>query len=86
VFAPMLTLLMLLPVSVNGMGVREGGMVLFLAPLGIDAASAITLAFVLFSVGVAVSLVGGVFYLFGATTTLQRADAAQPALSLQPQQ
>ena len=30
--APMVALLTLLPVSLNGMGVREGGMVLFLAP------------------------------------------------------
>jgi uncharacterized membrane protein YbhN (UPF0104 family) len=65
VFVPMLTLLMLLPISVNGMGVREAGMVLFLAPLGIDAASAVTLAFLLFSVGAAVGLLGGLVYLCG---------------------
>jgi uncharacterized membrane protein YbhN (UPF0104 family) len=65
VFAPMLTLLMLLPVSVGGMGVREGGMVLFLAPLGIDTGSALTLAFLLFSVGAAISLLGGLLYLLG---------------------
>lgn len=65
VFTPMLTLLMLLPISVNGMGIREGGTVLFLAPLGIDAASALTLAFLLFSVGAAVSLLGGLLYTLG---------------------
>ena len=35
VFAPLLTLLMLLPISVGGMGVREAGLILFLAPLEI---------------------------------------------------
>jgi hypothetical protein len=63
VFVPMLTLLTLLPVSVGGMGVREGGMILFLAPLGIDSASALALAFLLFAVGAAVSLIGGCLYL-----------------------
>jgi uncharacterized membrane protein YbhN (UPF0104 family) len=87
VFVPMLTLLMLLPISVNGMGIREGGMVLFLAPLGVDTASALTLAFVLFSVGAAVSLLGGVIYLFGAASTRsQNATAAQPSLALQAQE
>ena len=35
VAAPMVTLLTLLPISLTGMGVREWGMVLFLAPLGV---------------------------------------------------
>lgn len=66
VFVPMVALLTLLPVSVNGMGVREGGTALFLAPLGVDQATALTLAFLWFAVFGAVSLVGGVVYLFGA--------------------
>ncbi len=63
VVVPMLTLLMMLPLSVNGMGVREGGMVLFLTPLGIDEAASLSLAFLWFSVGIVVSLLGGVVYL-----------------------
>jgi glycosyltransferase 2 family protein len=78
VFMPMLTLLMLLPVSVNGMGIREGGMVLFLAPLGIDAASALTLAFLLFSVGAAVSLLGGLLYVLGAAPSESRDGDGAP--------
>jgi uncharacterized protein (TIRG00374 family) len=62
---PMVTLLTLLPVSLNGMGVREGGMVLFLAPLGIPSSTALTLAFLWFSVFVAASLFGAGIYLFG---------------------
>jgi len=58
VLVPMVSLLMLLPISVNGMGVREGGMVLFLLPLGIDESSAVTLAFLWFTTGIAVSLMG----------------------------
>ena len=50
IFVPMVSLLTLLPVSVNGMGVREGGVVLFLAPLGVPQATALTLAFLWFLV------------------------------------
>jgi uncharacterized protein (TIRG00374 family) len=65
IVVPMVTLLTLLPVSLNGMGVREGGMVLFLAPLGIPSATALSLAFLWFSVLVAASLFGAGIYLFG---------------------
>jgi uncharacterized membrane protein YbhN (UPF0104 family) len=65
VLVPMVTLLTLLPVSVNGMGVREGATVLFLAPLGVGRGTALTLAFLWFAVTAAVSLAGGVVYLLG---------------------
>ena len=65
VFVPMVSLLTLLPLSVNGMGVREGGTVLFLAPLGVPAATALTLSFLWFAVHLACSLVGGLIYLLG---------------------
>jgi uncharacterized membrane protein YbhN (UPF0104 family) len=63
VLGPMVSLLMLLPVSVNGMGVREGATVLFLLPLGVDEPAALSLAFLWFTTGIAGSLVGGVVYL-----------------------
>jgi uncharacterized protein (TIRG00374 family) len=65
IVVPMVTLLTLLPVSLNGMGVREGGMVLFLAPLGISSATALSLALLWFSVFMAASLFGAAMYLFG---------------------
>lgn len=65
VLVPMVSLLTLLPVSLNGMGVREGAMALFLAPLGVGEGTALTLAFLWFLVFTAASLVGGAVYLFG---------------------
>src|SRR5581483_7781695 len=62
----MITLLTLVPVSLNGMGVREGGMVLFLAPLGIGQATAVSLAFLWFCVFTVASLCGGAVYLLGS--------------------
>jgi glycosyltransferase 2 family protein len=41
VFVPMVSLLTLLPVSVNGMGVREEACALFLAPLGVGKSIAV---------------------------------------------
>jgi uncharacterized membrane protein YbhN (UPF0104 family) len=65
VFVPMVSLLTLAPLSVNGMGVREWGCVWFLAPLGVSEPRALTLAFLWFAVQLAVSVLGGVVYLFG---------------------
>jgi uncharacterized membrane protein YbhN (UPF0104 family) len=66
ILGPMVSLLTLLPISVNGMGVRESGTVLFLAPLGVNQGAALSLAFLWFAVTAVVSLLGGLVYLFGA--------------------
>ncbi len=63
---PMVTLLTLVPVSLNGMGVREGGLILFLAPVGVDTATALSLAFLWFAIFTAASIVGGAIYLLGS--------------------
>jgi uncharacterized membrane protein YbhN (UPF0104 family) len=65
ILVPMVTLLTMLPVSLNGMGIREGGMALFLKPLGFSAGAALSLAFLWFLVFTAASLLGGGVYLFG---------------------
>jgi uncharacterized membrane protein YbhN (UPF0104 family) len=65
VIVPMVSLLTLLP-TVGGTGVREWGMYVFLAPVGVDAARAVTLSILWFAVNVTVSLIGGVVYLCGA--------------------
>jgi uncharacterized protein (TIRG00374 family) len=63
--APMVALLTLLPVSFNGMGLREAGMVLFLAPAGVPAGTAVTVAFLWFLVQTAAGIVGGAVYALG---------------------
>jgi hypothetical protein len=59
------SILTLLPISVNGMGLRETGTVLLLAPLNVSSASAVALSLLLFAVYAAASLLGGVVYLLG---------------------
>lgn len=65
VLIPLVSLLTLLPISLNGMGLREGGTVVLLAPLHIGAASAVTLSLLIFAVYTTASLLGGLVYLFG---------------------
>lgn len=82
VLGPMVSLLMLLPISVNGMGVREAGIVLFLLPLGVDETTSLSLAFLWFSVGATVCLIGGIVYLFGASSKTD--GARQSVLAATP--
>jgi uncharacterized protein (TIRG00374 family) len=66
VLVPMISLITLLPISLNGMGVREGGMILFLAPLGVSQTTAMSMAFLWFSVFTAASVMGAAVYLLGS--------------------
>jgi uncharacterized membrane protein YbhN (UPF0104 family) len=78
ILVPMVTLLTMLPVSLNGMGVREGGMVLFLAPLGIATGTALSLALLWFAVFTSASLLGGLVYLFGRFPRPEVRDNHEP--------
>ncbi|MBX9681634.1 MAG: flippase-like domain-containing protein [Gemmataceae bacterium] len=66
IVVPIISLLTMLPVSLNGMGIREGAMALFLIPLGVAESSALTLSLLWFSVYLAVGLLGGGVYLLGS--------------------
>jgi uncharacterized membrane protein YbhN (UPF0104 family) len=62
ILVPMVSLVTLLPIS---MGIREGSMVLFLKPLGVNEGTAMSLAFLWFCVFTAAGLCGAGVYLFG---------------------
>jgi hypothetical protein len=65
ILVPMVTLLTLLPISVNGMGVREGATAMLLAPFGVNQGAALSLALAWFAVHACASVLGGFVYLFG---------------------
>jgi hypothetical protein len=67
-FVPLLYLAILLPVSFNGVGVRETLFVLFSSMWGISSANAIAFSLTVFTLGLAGSLVGGVLYWFASPT------------------
>ncbi len=63
---PLVAILTLLPISLNGIGIREGGFIYFLGLKGISAEKAITLSLSFFAVQVLAALIGGLVYTFGS--------------------
>jgi hypothetical protein len=65
IVVPMVSLMQVVLPSLNGHGVREGGLILFLGPVGVPASTALALGFLWFAVMATASLTGGLVYLFG---------------------
>jgi uncharacterized protein (TIRG00374 family) len=63
VFVPLITTIAMLPVSVAGLGVRESGVVYFFAKVGVDAATALSMSLIWFSLTVIVCGLGGLAFL-----------------------
>ncbi|HWC12506.1 MAG TPA: lysylphosphatidylglycerol synthase transmembrane domain-containing protein [Acidimicrobiales bacterium] len=55
---PVVAIAQVLPISVGGLGLREGALVLLLQPLGVAAAKATALGLLLYGLNLAVSLLG----------------------------
>ena len=62
---PLVTLATLIPISLSGIGVREGALVYFLGLKAIQPEPAFSLGLLFFSVQIATSLIGGVAYALG---------------------
>jgi uncharacterized membrane protein YbhN (UPF0104 family) len=62
-FVPLLAVIVSLPISLNGIGVREGAGILLFGLVGLDRASAFALQFGTYLVAVGVSLIGGMVFL-----------------------
>jgi uncharacterized protein (TIRG00374 family) len=62
IFVPLIVLVSLLPISVGGIGVREGAFVYFFAQVGMSTAEAFTLSLLLYVLNLIVILPGGVIY------------------------
>lgn len=63
VFIPLLSLAMIPPITINGLGIREGLGILLFAEAGILAADAFVIEFGTYLISVAVSLLGFAFFL-----------------------
>ncbi len=63
-FVPLLYLAIVLPLSFNGIGIRESVFVLFAASWGIASADAVAFSLTVFALGLAGSLGGGIIYWF----------------------
>lgn len=62
-FVPLITLLTVLPVSINGLGVQDGGFVLLFGRTGTSAAAAVSMSLLWHAARAASNLLGGLLYL-----------------------
>ncbi|MGC8481492.1 MAG: lysylphosphatidylglycerol synthase domain-containing protein, partial [Acidimicrobiales bacterium] len=57
-FVPAVAILQVVPLTIGGLGLREGAFVLFLHPLGVSTSQAVALGLLIYLVNVLVSLLG----------------------------
>lgn len=62
VFIPIISFLLILPVSLSGLGVREGGYVLLFAQAGVPNSLALAMSLCVYAITVATGLAGGLLY------------------------
>ena len=75
-FVPLLAVIVSMPISFNGIGVREGAGIILFGLVGVSRAQAFSLQFLTYMVMVAVSLLGGLVFL--VRIPHRRARARQP--------
>jgi uncharacterized protein (TIRG00374 family) len=63
VFIPLLGLIMMLPISINGLGLREGAGILLFTRIGFLEEEAFLMEFITYAVMVGISLAGGILFL-----------------------
>ena len=82
VVVPLVMLAMVVPISINGVGVREGGMAMLLAPRGVASEQAVAIALLWFLTTIISGLLGGLLFLLDRRAIkpgpfAQAADAAR---------
>lgn len=63
IYVPLITAIAVLPVSVLGIGIREGAFVFFFTQAGVPKAAALSLSLLLFSQSLLMAAMGGIWYL-----------------------
>jgi uncharacterized membrane protein YbhN (UPF0104 family) len=83
---PLVALAMVLPISIGGVGVREGGLAFLLAPSGVPAEQAVAIGLLWFLTTIANGLVGGLLFMLDRTPSHQtpaQTPTQAPATGLQ---
>jgi glycosyltransferase 2 family protein len=65
-FIPIVAICQVLPISVSGLGLREGALVLLLVPLGVTSGQAVAFGLLLYGMNMVVSLLGAPAFAVGA--------------------
>ena len=74
---PLVALAMVLPISISGVGVREGGLALLLAPLGVPAEQAVAIGLLWFLSTIFAGVIGGVLFLLDRHPSLATVHCAE---------
>ncbi len=72
-FVPVVAMAQVLPLSVSGLGLREGALVILLQPLGVPTAEAVAFGLLLYGMNLAVSLLGAPAFAVGARRPIRAA-------------
>jgi uncharacterized membrane protein YbhN (UPF0104 family) len=78
---PLVALAMVVPLSINGVGVREGGLALLLKPAGVSTDAAVAIGLLWFLATIITGLIGGVLFLLDRKQTASPAAWAGPPAS-----
>jgi uncharacterized protein (TIRG00374 family) len=81
VMGPLLFLVMMVPFTINGLGVREAFFIAFLGRFGIPADEAFATGFLFYAVTVATSIPGGVLMLWQSMRSARAGDEQAPSRS-----
>src|SRR5437588_7428704 len=65
-FMPAVAMAQVLPISIGGLGLREGALVLFLHPLGVSIEHAVAFGLLIYGINLAVSLLGAPAFAVGS--------------------
>jgi glycosyltransferase 2 family protein len=82
VFHPILSVMMALPVSLGGFGVREGGYLYFLTQINIDDSVAVTAGLLWWAMSVLVALIGGLIFLASGARLPRMRSVEEPAAAV----
>ena len=73
-FVPIISIINLLPLSFNGLGMREGVYQLLFVPVGVPGASAIGMSLAFYFLRVSTGLIGGLLYAVKGISNINRAS------------
>nr|MDQ5827858.1 flippase-like domain-containing protein [Chloroflexota bacterium] len=82
--APLAIFLMLLPISINAIGLRENIFVFFFAAFGVSTAEAVAFAWLVYGLAIVQALLGGLIYALSNAQTIPSAVASQLRLDTAP--
>jgi uncharacterized protein (TIRG00374 family) len=74
-FVPIVSVVLMLPVSLSGLGVREGAYVYLFAQAGVSTAQALTMSLLIYALRVVAGLVGGSLYALQGVRELRAQEA-----------